>query len=98
MYTGTAYWANVGRKLFAVSEEAPSKPTSSGNATDPTMSTPCREVLRSGQEDAEVTRPLGGWEEQAVGQGKKWWKDHKSCPRNTLVGVIAPQPDTVPSV
>jgi tRNA(Arg) A34 adenosine deaminase TadA len=77
MCTGTAYWANIGRILYAASEEALSRLTGDGNQTNPTMSLPCREVVQRGQKDVEVIGPVEDWEEKTIEQSKTWWHDHQ---------------------
>jgi len=78
MCTGTLYWGNIGRLLYAASEEALRNLTGSGNDKNMTMSLPCREVLNRGQKDVEVIGPVKGWEEKTVEQSGKWWREHQS--------------------
>lgn len=80
MCTGTLYWTNIGRLLYAASEEELNKLTGSGNGENMTMSLPCRTVLKGGQKDIEVVGPLdksnGDWEKKVVEESGKWWKEH----------------------
>ena len=76
MCTGTLYWTNIGRLLFAASEEELGKLTGSGNGENMTMSLPCRTVLRGGQKDVEVVGPVGVWERRVVEESAKWWREH----------------------
>lgn len=80
MCAGTLYWGNVGRLVYAASEEELGKLTGGGNQENMTMSLPCRTVLEAGQKDVEVNGPLGreqgNWEEKVVEESGKWWKEH----------------------
>lgn len=80
MCTGTLYWSNIGRLLYAASEEELGKLTGSGNGENMTMSLPCRRVLKGGQKDVLVVGPLGvdlgSWEGRVVEESMKWWKEH----------------------
>lgn len=80
MCAGTLYWGNVGRLVYAASEEKLGKLTGGGNQENMTMSLPCRTVLEAGQKDVEVNGPLGreqgNWEEKVVEESGKWWKEH----------------------
>ena len=74
MCTGTLYWANIGRLVYAASEEELNKLTGSGNGENMTMALPCREVLRRGQKEVEVIGPVKGWEEKVVSESRKYWR------------------------
>ena len=74
MCTGTLYWANIGRLVYAASEEELNKLTGAGNGENMTMALPCREVLRHGQKEVEVVGPVKGWEERVVGESRKYWR------------------------
>lgn len=80
MCTGTLYWGNVGRVLYAASEEELAKLTGEKNGENMTMHLPCRTVLGAGQKDVEVVGPLGadmgGWEAKVVEASRAWWREH----------------------
>ena len=80
MCSGTLYWGNVGRVVYAASEEELGRLTGEGNGENMTMKLPCRTVLEAGQKDVEVLGPLGreqgGWEERVVEESGRWWREH----------------------
>ena len=78
MCTGTLYWSNIGRLVFAATEEKLKELTGGNNKENMTMSLPCRDVLKAGQKDIEVIGPVSGWEEKVVEESEKWWKEHQS--------------------
>ena len=77
MCSGTLYWANIGRCLYAASEDELNKLTGSGNKENMTMSLPCREVLNKGQKDVDIIGPVEGWEAKTIRQSAEWWNKHK---------------------
>jgi len=78
MCTGTLYWSNIGRLVYAASEVELNKLTGSGNGENMTMSLPCREVLNHGQKAIEVVGPVKHWEEKVIRESGKWWREHKA--------------------
>ncbi|KAJ9637429.1 hypothetical protein H2204_004853 [Knufia peltigerae] len=78
MCSGTLYWSNIGRLLYAASEEKLNDLTGGGNSENMTMSLPCRDVLKAGQKVVKVIGPVSGWEERVVTESGKWWRDHRS--------------------
>ncbi len=56
MCSGGAYWAGVGRVVYALAEESLLALTGS-DPENPTLSLPCREVFALGQRDVEVIGP-----------------------------------------
>ncbi|KAK4942791.1 hypothetical protein LTR10_017551 [Elasticomyces elasticus] len=78
MCTGTLYWSNIGRLVYAASEEKLNDLTGGDNDENMTMSLPCRDVLKAGQKAVEVIGPVSGWEEKIVEESGKWWKEHSS--------------------
>ncbi|OAL35616.1 hypothetical protein AYO20_04997 [Fonsecaea nubica] len=78
MCTGTLYWSNIGRLVYAASEEKLKDLTGGDNQENMTMSLPCRDVLKAGQKDVEVIGPVTQWEEKVVEESGKWWKEHQS--------------------
>mgnify|MGYP000362619700 CR=1 FL=1 len=57
MCTGALYWTNVGRLVYALSEEDLLSLTGS-NEENPTFSLPSREVIDRGQKDIIVVGPI----------------------------------------
>lgn len=78
MCTGTLYWSNIGRLVYAASESKLRELTGGSNEENMTMSLPCRDVLKAGQKDVEVIGPVRDWEERVVEQSGKWWKEHQT--------------------
>ncbi|KIX01914.1 uncharacterized protein Z518_07853 [Rhinocladiella mackenziei CBS 650.93] len=78
MCTGTLYWSNIGRVVYAASETKLKDLTGGNNDENMTMSLPCRDVLKAGQKDVEVIGPINGWEEKIIEESTKWWKEHQS--------------------
>ena len=76
MCSGTIYWANIGRLIYAASEEDLNKLTGAGNGENMTMSLPCREVLKRGQKAVDVVGPVNPWNEKVIRESGKWWKEH----------------------
>ncbi|EXJ96005.1 hypothetical protein A1O1_01131 [Capronia coronata CBS 617.96] len=77
MCTGTLYWSNIGRLVYAASESKLNDLTGGNNDENMTMSLPCRDVLKAGQKDVEVIGPVSEWEEKVVEESSKWWKTHQ---------------------
>lgn len=73
MCTGTLYWANIGRLVYAASEESLKEITGSENEENFTMSLPCRTVLAGGQKDVQVWGPVEGMEEEVVRESDRYW-------------------------
>jgi len=78
MCTGTIYWSNIGRILYAASETRLKELTGADNEENMTLSLPCRDVLKAGQKEIEVIGPVPDWEEKVVKESGKWWKEHQS--------------------
>ena len=78
MCTGTLYWSNIGRLVYAASEEKLNDLTGGNNGENMTMSLPCRDVLKAGQKAVEVIGPVSGWEEKIIEESGKWWREHTS--------------------
>ena len=60
MCAGTMYWANIGRCVYAISEQTLLKMTGDDNSSEnPTMNLPCRAIFESGQKPfIEVFGPI----------------------------------------
>ncbi|KEF58675.1 uncharacterized protein A1O9_06601 [Exophiala aquamarina CBS 119918] len=78
MCTGTIYWSNIGRVLYAAGEAKLKDLTGGDNDENMTLSLPCRDVLKTGQKEIEVIGPVPEWEEKVVKESGKWWKEHQS--------------------
>lgn len=74
MCTGTLYWSNIGRLVYAASEEKLKKVTGEGNPENFTMSLPCRIVLKHGQKDIQVWGPTEEVEKEVIEDSERYWK------------------------
>lgn len=74
MCTGTLYWANIGRLVYAASEDDLKSITSEGNEENFTMSLACRDVLDKGQKDIQVWGPVEGMRGKVVRESDVFWK------------------------
>ena len=73
MCSGAIYWANIGRVVYAMTEERLLALTGS-DEQNPTFSLPCREVFAHGQKAIEVIGPFPALEEEAAEVHKGYWK------------------------
>ncbi len=71
MCAGGAYWAGVGRVVYALSEKRLLMLTGS-HPENPTLSLPCREVFARGQRAVEVEGPL--LEDEAAEVHRGFWR------------------------
>jgi tRNA(Arg) A34 adenosine deaminase TadA len=70
MCAGAIYWTNIGRVVYALSEQRLLGLTGA-NEENPTFSLPCREVFARGQHRVEVTGPL--LEDEAAKPHEGFW-------------------------
>ena len=82
MCSGTIYWANIGRVIYAAGEEKLKEVTGEGNAENFTMSLGCRDVFGKGQKDVQVIGPLPDWDDIVAEQSDRYWKPIRE--KNTL--------------
>lgn len=74
MCTGTCYWANIGRIIYAASEERLATLTGVGNEENMTLAMPCRKVLEGSQKDIDINGPIEGWEDRIAEESDVYWK------------------------
>ena len=74
MCTATCYWANIGRIVYAASEERLAELTGMGNESNMTMAMPCRKVLEGSQKDLEIIGPLETLDERVVEASDEYWR------------------------
>lgn len=74
MCTSTVYWANIGRVVYAASEQQLAELTGQGNEENMTMALPCREVLKGSQKDVQIIGPLQGLDAVVVKESDEYWK------------------------
>ena len=72
MCAGAIYWCNIGRVVYAMSEERLLELTGS-HPDNPTLSLPCRQVFASGQRPTEVLGPVPEMEEEAAAPHIGFW-------------------------
>jgi tRNA(Arg) A34 adenosine deaminase TadA len=72
MCAGTAYWANIGRIVFGITEEALLGATGKHDE-NPTMNLPCRQVLAAGQKDIEVIGPVAEIADETLAVHRAFW-------------------------
>ena len=72
MCTGSIYWANIGRVVFAMTERRLLELTGN-NEQNPTFDLPCRKIFAAGQKKIEVIGPITEVEEEAAMVHKGYW-------------------------
>ena len=72
MCAGAIYWCNIGRVVYAMSEERLLELTGS-HPENPTLSLPRRQVFASGQRPTEVLGPVPDMEEEAAAPHIGFW-------------------------
>lgn len=72
MCAGTAYWANIGRIVFGMTEASLLTATGS-HAENPTMNLPCRHVFSSGQKGIKVIGPIPDMADEALAVQREFW-------------------------
>ncbi|KAK4542697.1 hypothetical protein LTR36_006269 [Oleoguttula mirabilis] len=74
MCTATAYWANIGRIVYAASEERLAELTGQGNEKNMTMSISCRKVLEGSQKNIDIIGPVASMEDRVVLESDVYWR------------------------
>ncbi|MUT68029.1 nucleoside deaminase [Paenibacillus sp. NEAU-GSW1] len=72
MCSGAIYWGNVGRVVYAATEEALLKLTGS-HEQNPTFNLPCRDIFAKGQKPIEVIGPFPELEAEAAAVHDNYW-------------------------
>jgi tRNA(Arg) A34 adenosine deaminase TadA len=72
MCAGTAYWANIGRVVFGLTEAMLLQATGS-HAENPTMSVPARYVFDHCQKPVELVGPVEGIADEVLAVQKAFW-------------------------
>jgi tRNA(Arg) A34 adenosine deaminase TadA len=72
MCAGAIYWCNIGRVVYAMSEQHLLALTGN-HPENPTLSLPCRTVFASGQRTVEVVGPLAQFEAEAAAPHIGFW-------------------------
>lgn len=76
MCAGAVYWCNIGRVVYALSEERLLQLTGD-HPENPTFALPCREVFARGQRPTEVTGPV--LEEEAAQVHVGFWRPEQGA-------------------
>lgn len=77
MCTATCYWANIGRIVYAASEEQLAQLTGQGNEKNMTMALPCRKVLEGSQKEIEIIGPVEGMDQKVMKESEEYWQPTK---------------------
>ncbi len=72
MCAGAIYWCNIGRVVYAMSEQRLLELTGD-HPENPTLSLPCRTVFASGQRVVEVIGPVAAVEQEAAEPHIGFW-------------------------
>ncbi|MHB1229673.1 MAG: nucleoside deaminase [Halothiobacillus sp.] len=75
MCAGTAYWANIGRVVYAMSEAELLKQTDN-HRENPTMSVSSHYVFAHGQKPVELIGPIDELFEETVQMHRAFWNGH----------------------
>jgi tRNA(Arg) A34 adenosine deaminase TadA len=73
MCSGTLYWANIGRLVYAMQERRLLALTGN-HAENPTLDLPCREVFARGQKALQVWGPLAEVEAEIAALHLDFWR------------------------
>ncbi len=73
MCAGTAYWANIGRLVYGMTERRLLDLTGN-HGENPTMDLPCRTVLAAGQKTIAVIGPVPEVEPGTAALHPDFWK------------------------
>lgn len=74
MCAGTAYWANIGRVVFAMTEVELLAETGS-HAENPTMNLPARHVFDHGQKPVDLIGPVPELAAETIAMQRAFWRD-----------------------
>lgn len=73
MCAGTAYWANIGRVVYGLTERDLLSLTE-GNEINPTLDMSCRQVFAAGQKDIEVVGPIEELRDELLEIHRTYWR------------------------
>lgn len=73
MCASTLYWSNIGRIIYAASNDQLEILTGKGNDENFTMRWHCRDVLADSQKDIEISGPLEGLDKIVMEEAEVFW-------------------------
>ena len=73
MCAGAIYWCNIGRVVYAMSEEKLLELTGN-HPENPTLRLPCRTVFASGQRQVDVIGPVASLADEAAAPHHGFWQ------------------------
>ena len=73
MCCGAVYWGNVGRIVFAATEQDLLELTGD-HEDNPTFHSDCRTILSTGQKDIVIQGPIPALREEALAPHRYYWK------------------------
>ncbi|KAL0258315.1 hypothetical protein SLS55_007490 [Diplodia seriata] len=74
MCTSTIYWANIGRIVYAATNDQLAELTGRGNPENFTMKWHCRDILEGSQKDIQILGPLEGLDKTVMEESDVYWK------------------------
>ncbi|KAK5737024.1 hypothetical protein LTR17_006985 [Elasticomyces elasticus] len=90
MCVATCYWANIGRVIYAASEEQLVELTGTGNEKNMTMAMPCRKVLEGSQKNIEIIGPLEGLARRVIEESDEYWMPLRAAKSASAKGFSCP--------
>ncbi|KAL9084823.1 MAG: hypothetical protein Q9165_007891 [Trypethelium subeluteriae] len=78
MCTSTVYWANIGRIVYAASNDQLMELTGKNNPNNMTMKWHCRDILSGSQKDIKVIGPISGIDRVVVLESDVYWSRVRS--------------------
>ncbi|KAI9696175.1 MAG: hypothetical protein M1820_008243 [Bogoriella megaspora] len=73
MCTATIYWTNIGRIVYAASNDQLMQLTGKGNPENFTMKWHCRDILEDSQKDIQILGPISGIDKVVMMESDIYW-------------------------
>lgn len=74
MCASTIYWSNIGRIVYAATNDQLETLTGKGNDENFTMRWHCRDVLSDSQKDIHIHGPIKGMDQLVMEESDVYWK------------------------